>query len=215
MRLPRSDGLDLKARQLLCQGQRGDVRDPLVTLVRSEDERTCKQSDLTLRCRVATLHFFKDKHLPQVVFEAGDSLVQTQFVELVVATRQDFAGFGQKEGSVAAARHRGDTGAFGDLHLWETKSKIFEVLQACMLEASLSEVKKRFAVLWLTAAVVVDPVAEKQRGGARINSSTSMVPGVSISFTRTDRKGQERCSGKEESSDCKNADVLARLHVDV
>lgn len=90
MRLPRSDGLDLKARQLLGQGQRGDVRDPLVAL-RSEEERPGQESNLTppMSCTVTLV---KHKHLPQVVLEAGDALVQTQLVELVVATRQNFAG---------------------------------------------------------------------------------------------------------------------------
>lgn len=93
MRLPGSDGLDLEARQLLGQGQRGDVRDPLVTLcgVKRREVVSGATSRHATSCTVTPV---ERKHLPQVVFEAGNSLVQTQLVELVVAARQDFAGFG-------------------------------------------------------------------------------------------------------------------------
>lgn len=136
MRLPRSDALDLEARQLLGQGQRGGVRDPLVALCGVKKRELIRRttSRLATSCTVTLV---KSEHLPQVVFEAGDPLVQTQFVELVVATRQNFAGLSQEEGSVAATRHRGDAGAFGDLHLWE------QILK-CRLVVPISEVKKRF-----------------------------------------------------------------------
>lgn len=47
--------------------------------------------------------------------------------------------------------------------------------------------EKKVAVLWLTAAVVVDLDAEKQRGGARITSSPSMIPGVSVLDVQTEK----------------------------
>lgn len=61
------------------------------------------------------------QYLSSKVFETGDTLDETQLVEFVVSTRQDFPGVGQEEGAVTAARHSGDGGTFGDLHLGNAK----------------------------------------------------------------------------------------------
>ena len=52
-----------------------------------------------------------------MVLEAGDALVQTQLVELVVPAGQHLPSLGQEEGPITAAGHRAHDGSFGHLHL--------------------------------------------------------------------------------------------------
>lgn len=59
----------------------------------------------------------RERYLSRVVFKTRDLLVQSQLVEFIVPTRQDFASFRQTESAVAATGHGGDGGTFGDVHL--------------------------------------------------------------------------------------------------
>ena len=54
-----------------------------------------------------------------MVLEAGDALVQTQLVELVVPAGQHLPSLGQEEGPIAAAGHRAHDCSFRHLHLEE------------------------------------------------------------------------------------------------
>lgn len=57
------------------------------------------------------------RYLSRVVHDAGNALIQTQLVDLVVATGQHLAGLSQEEGAVGAAVHGRDVGPLGHVHL--------------------------------------------------------------------------------------------------
>lgn len=92
MRLPWSYDPDLEARQLLYQGQRGDVRDPLVALVWQTWGQKKKKAFMSTAAKAGAQAYYyyntlnTAHYLSRMVFDSRDSLVQPQLVEFIVST---------------------------------------------------------------------------------------------------------------------------------